>query len=191
MLNLFFLYQFVRKLAKPFVEWDAYKQGIIDENGKVLKKRKELSTSDEKAAFSAFDLMVLNLKKLIEKVPGGKSRLASYAAALYLLREWNHFTENSMLTEEVNDEDIIESSKAFEPILIDFIDKSNYITTENYVNQKMTDLESFFEDAPTNSAGSGAIAGIGIGPDGEPGLTPAQRLRYIAKNKRRKKRNDI
>lgn len=32
----------------------------------------------------------------------------------------------------------------------------------------------FKEEAPTMSAGAGGVAGIGIGPDGEPGLTPAQ-----------------
>lgn len=32
----------------------------------------------------------------------------------------------------------------------------------------------FKEEAPTMSAGAGGIAGIGIGPDGEPGFTPAQ-----------------
>ena len=28
------------------------------------------------------------------------------------------------------------------------------------------------EDAPTNAAGRGAVAGIGVGPDGEPGMHP-------------------
>ena len=31
------------------------------------------------------------------------------------------------------------------------------------------------EDAPTNSAGSGAVAGIGVGPDGEPGFNPKKK----------------
>ena len=31
------------------------------------------------------------------------------------------------------------------------------------------------EDAPTNSAGSGAVAGIGVGPDGEPGFDPKKK----------------
>lgn len=38
-------------------------------------------------------------------------------------------------------------------------------TTEDIVN-KMD------EDAPANAAGSGNIAGIGVGPDGEPGINP-------------------
>ena len=31
------------------------------------------------------------------------------------------------------------------------------------------------EDAPTNSAGRGAVAGIGVGPDGEPGFDPKKK----------------
>jgi hypothetical protein len=38
-------------------------------------------------------------------------------------------------------------------------------TTEDIVN-KMD------EDAPANAAGSGNVAGIGVGPDGEPGIKP-------------------
>lgn len=38
------------------------------------------------------------------------------------------------------------------------------------------------EDAPTNSAGGGGIAGIGIGPDGEPGVRPKSMNRYKRKN---------
>ena len=40
-------------------------------------------------------------------------------------------------------------------------------------------MKKVYEDAPTNSAGSGGIAGIGVGPQGEPGVTPkAQKKRY-------------
>ena len=31
------------------------------------------------------------------------------------------------------------------------------------------------EDMPTNAAGRGAVAGIGVGPDGEPGIDPKKR----------------
>ena len=39
------------------------------------------------------------------------------------------------------------------------------------------------EDAPANSAGSGNIAGIGVGPDGEPGVMPRAAQIYKKKNK--------
>jgi len=31
------------------------------------------------------------------------------------------------------------------------------------------------EDAPANAAGSGNVAGIGVGPDGEPGVNPKKK----------------
>ena len=39
------------------------------------------------------------------------------------------------------------------------------------------------EDAPANSAGGGGIAGIGGGPDGEPGVMPKAANQYKKKNK--------
>lgn len=186
MIDLFLVYQFIRRLATPFKEWDAYKLGIIDERGNILKSRKKLTTKKEKNAFGIFDLLVLNIKKLIEKLPGGKSRLASYAAALYLIREWNHFTPDTLLTEDLSESEINDS--------LLFLDMYIYYTiTETDVNQKMHDLDKLFEqkfveETPTVSVGSGAIAGAGVGPQGEPGLTPAQMKRYKDKNKRPKRK---
>ena len=34
------------------------------------------------------------------------------------------------------------------------------------------------EDAPANAAGGGAIAGIGVGPDGEPGVSVSKQFKY-------------
>lgn len=86
-IDLFLTYQFLRRLSTPFVEWDAYKLGIIDKGGNVLRRASTLTKPEEISAWGYFDRMVANLKKLIEKVPGGKMRIASYAAALLLLRE--------------------------------------------------------------------------------------------------------
>ena len=61
--------------------------GIIDEKGKILKRRRDLETSDEKSAYNLSDTLVWNLKKILGKVPFGKSKLASYAAALWLIKE--------------------------------------------------------------------------------------------------------
>lgn len=175
--DLYLVYQFIRRLATPFEEWEAYKLGIIDADGTVLKKRRELRRKEERQAFGVYDTMILNIKKLLEKLPGGKTRLASYAAALYLLREWNHFTDQSLLTESISDKEISESVSLF------FNGYSDYIQLQEIVNPKNDDLnnlfeQKFLEDAPTVSAGSGAIAGIGVGPDGEPGLTKAQQRRH-------------
>lgn len=189
LVDLFLVYQFIRRLATPFKEWDAYKLGIIDENGNVLRKRKTLRLKKERDAFGVFDVLVLNIKKLLEKIPGGQSRIASYAAALYLIREWNHFSDDSLLTEDITDEQLSESIDLF------FSRYYYYTTLSENVNQKMSLDElfeqKFSEDAPTVSVGSGNIAGLGVGPQGEPGLTPTQMKRYKKKNKGPKRLRDV
>ena len=187
--DLFLVYSFIRRLATPFEKWPAYELGIIDKDGNILKKRKNLLTIKERNAFGIFDVMILNLKKLLAKVPGGSSRIASYAAALYLIREWNHFSDSSMLTEDLSDNHIEESIDLFYDRYV------NYIQLSEDVNQKIS-LDSvfeqrFFEETPTVNVGSGAIAGLGVGPQGEPGLTPSQMKRYKKKNKGQKRLRDI
>jgi hypothetical protein len=81
------VYQFIRLLVTPFNKTDAFKQGIIDKDGKYLKKQKDLLTTDEKKASTLFHRLVFNIKKLLAKVPGGQSRLGTFAAALYLIKE--------------------------------------------------------------------------------------------------------
>ena len=39
------------------------------------------------------------------------------------------------------------------------------------------------EEAPANAAGGGGVAGIGVGADGEPGVTPNAQKKYQKKNK--------
>lgn len=40
------------------------------------------------------------------------------------------------------------------------------------------------EDAPTNSVGGGSIAGIGVGPGGEPGVKRKAMTKYQRKNQK-------
>jgi len=87
LVDLFLVYQFIIRLVTPFAEWDAFKLGIIDKNGKVLKKRATLTSAEEKKAWGHFDILAANLKKLIAKLPGGDTKLVSYAAAGLLLKE--------------------------------------------------------------------------------------------------------
>ena len=90
-LNLYFIYKFLRILTTPFASTEAFKLGIIDEKGKILKKKSRLKTIEEKEAYTMMHRLVWKLKRLMEKVPFGKTRLASYAAALWLIKEENEF----------------------------------------------------------------------------------------------------
>lgn len=82
------IYMFLKRLVTPFEQWDAYKTGLIDKNGKVLVSKADRTPEQDKS-FGYFDRLVANLKKLLGKIPGGKTRIASFAAALLLLREKN------------------------------------------------------------------------------------------------------
>lgn len=84
--DLYYSFRFVKLLVTPFKETEAFKLGIIDERGDRIKSKK-VSTSEEKSAYTTFHRLAYNIKKLLEKIPGGQSRLASYAAALFLLKE--------------------------------------------------------------------------------------------------------
>ena len=85
--NIYFVYQFLKKLVTPFEKTKAFELGIIDEKGKILKRRRDLEGDEEKSAYNLSDTLIWNIKKLMGKIPGGKSRLASYAAALWLIKE--------------------------------------------------------------------------------------------------------
>jgi hypothetical protein len=189
-IDLFLVYSFIRRLVTPFKEWEAYKLGIIDERGNVLKKRKELRRQEEVRAFGVFDVMILNLKKLLEKLPAGQTRLASYAAALWLIREHKAFTPDSMLTENLSDQQLFESAESF------FNSYTDYTILDENVKNKMS-IDDLFEarfltdEVPTMNVGSGAIAGMGVGPDGEPGLSRTQQKRHQKKTTKGKKLRDI
>ena len=79
----------------PFKHWSAYKTGIIDENGKTLKKRRDRKTKEEKNSFTIFHRFVRNIKRIIGFIPFGKTILGSLAASLFLIREYQeHPFEN-------------------------------------------------------------------------------------------------
>ena len=184
--DLWMVYSFIRRLVTPFSEWEAYKLGIIDERGNILKKRRELRRQEERRAFGVFDVLILNLKKLLERLPAGQTRLASYAAALWLIREHKAFTPNSLLTESTSDKEIQETVNLF------FSSYTDYNTLQESVNQKMHSLDELFEkrfvdeDSPTVSVGAGAVAGLT--KDDLPGLTRAQQKKHRKKNKMLKRK---
>lgn len=162
--DLYLTYQFLKKLTTPFNKWDAYKLGIIDAHGNQLKLIKDLKTSKEKQAFGYFDLLILNLKKLLSKV-GADSKIATYAAALLLLKQH----------QKIVDEDY--------QLIYDL---------PTIVEQYIVEAQVLIEDGvAANAVGSGAIAGTGVGPAGEPGFTPAVMKHYKQSNQRDAKKLDI
>ena len=86
--DTYIVYRIVTTLVKKWEDQDAFEYGIIDKKGKVLRKSKELKDRKEKDSYTVLIRFIFNLKRMMEKIPGGKSKIGSYAiAALVFLRE--------------------------------------------------------------------------------------------------------
>lgn len=84
--DLTYTFRFIRMLVMDWKSWDAYKEGIIDENGKRIKSVK-LDSDAKKSAYTPFIRLAANIKRLLGKVPGGGTKLGSFASALFLIKE--------------------------------------------------------------------------------------------------------
>ena len=132
--DTYMIYQVLKRLTTPFEETKAFELGLIDKNGKLLKKAK---TTEEKKAYTYFDRFIFNMKRLLHRF-GLKSKFQSYAAALFLLREAK---EGYFPTDQEMLKGVLENEK--------------YLR-ENY-NKNLSMLR---EDAPANATGA-AVAGTG------------------------------
>lgn len=104
------VYRLVDRLITPFNRWPAYKLGIIDKDGNILKTIDSL-TPAEKREWGPFDVTCVNIKRLMHTLPGGEGKMQTIDRAAKLLSE----------------------------------------------------------EAAVNNVGDGKVAGVGVGPDGEPG----------------------
>jgi len=107
-IDLFVTYRFIKLLVTPFDKTPAYKLGIIDKDGqRVMQKTvsrgmqpTQLKTDEEKSAYTVLHKLVFNIKKIFGKVPGLRTKLGTYAAALFLLKD--------TFKEHVEDPDVFE-----------------------------------------------------------------------------------
>ena len=105
-IDLFVTYRFLRLLTTPFEDTDAFKLGIIDGKGNRIKKPNStkplvpLATTAQKNSYTILHKLVFNIKKIFGKVPGLRTKLGTYAAALFLLKD--------TFKESVNDPDMFE-----------------------------------------------------------------------------------
>lgn len=129
-LQTYMTYSFIRILTQRWEETDAYKFGIIDADGNPLKKFRELDNQEQKDVYTIWHRMIFKIKRLLEKVPFGKTLMASYISALWLIKEnmgskgdfdkileafCKHVgydpKENKSLTEELADNNILEPGR--------------------------------------------------------------------------------
>ena len=97
--DLVITYRVVKLLVTPFEKQEAFKFGIIDKDGNVLKKFKQLKREKERKAYTILHRFVFNLKRILKRVGLG-SKLASFAVALGLLiKEDKNYVEHKSLIE--------------------------------------------------------------------------------------------
>ena len=116
LVDLYLVYRILRLFTTPFAEWDANKTGVIDDEGNIVVSQ-DKRTPAQDDSFTKFDLLILKLKRVLEKLPFGKARLASYAAALFLLKEEKNIKEETL-----------------EEQFVDYYNGQSYLTEDASVN---------------------------------------------------------
>jgi len=116
------VFRILRKLTMPYNKWDAFKTGVMDKNGKILVKANKRDKK-QKDSFNLLDRMVWNLKRLLGKIPGGQMQIASYVAALALIKEYVEDNANAETAE----------------YLFERMDEHNYVT-----NYDLTTKEGYW-----------------------------------------------
>ena len=180
-IDLFVTYRFLKLLTTPFKKTEAFKLGIIDDNGhRILKPKStkpavELATTQQKNAYTILHKLVFNIKKLFNKVPGLRTKVGTYAAALFLLKDTfkEHVEEPDFFESELIKylkENNIEFDNSISEEVIGFgevLPKGNYVLVNDILNKqeealsaKKGDKVSTFEDqSPVDT-----ILGVDIFP---------------------------
>jgi hypothetical protein len=175
-------YRILRILTTPFDQTDAYRLGIIDARGRVLKKDTELNTVQERDSYTLLHRMIYRLKRIIEKVPIESKRIVSFAAALSLIKEnidaqyeplpsaWEH--RLLMLGEE-------------HEYYTEIAEVENFLAGHSPEGSRLRSFKMHLEDgAVANSVGTGFTNSAN--PNGNPNLTGPDKL-LGRKIQRRKK----
>tara|TARA_Y100000361_G_C10995564_1_gene256517 strand:+ start:147 stop:665 length:519 start_codon:yes stop_codon:yes gene_type:complete len=154
----------LKLLSTPIEKSKAFQLGIINKDGKKLRN----PTSGERQYYTFLNRFVFKVQYALMRSPNmyGK-RLLSFAAAMALLKEYKETDDEveilSLLEMHMEEEKVQQQARLLE---------SNVLSFKNYIDEM-------------NGVGGGAIAGVGIGPQGEPGVDP--RLMPLARRKKKKK----
>src|SRR5210317_2246742 len=173
-IDLFVTYRFIKLLVTPFDQMPAFKLGIIDKDGqRVMEKTvsrgmqpTDLNTAEKKNAYTVLHKLVFNIKKIFGKVPGLRTKLGTYAAALFLLKDTfkEHVEDPQMFEKEflkyLKENNIELDDSIVEEVTLDNgkLSKEIYVLTQDVVTGGEEDEENIdaligdevetFEDVP-------------------------------------------
>ena len=179
-IDLFVTYRFLKLLTTPFEKQDAFKLGIIDKDGNRIKKPNstlpavDLATTELKNSYTILHKLVFNIKKIFAKVPGLRTKVGTYAAALFLLKDTfkesvddpdmfekefiKYLKENNIVLDDEISEEVI----GFGEVL----PKGNYVLVNDILNKeeelsakKGDKVIAFADEAPVDT-----VLGVDIFP---------------------------
>jgi len=144
-------FRILKLLSTPIEKSKAFKLGIVNAQGKKLRN----PTGNEKNEYTFLNRFVYKIQfALMKSSDMNARRLLSFAAAMALLKEYkeedDHVEITSLLELHMLDETVQQQARLLERKMLSFT---------NYMNEM-------------NGVGGGAVAGIGVGPQGEPGRDP-------------------
>ena len=169
--DLFVTYRFLKLLVTPWHKQEAFKLGIIDKNGKSLKKARDLGKEEERASFTLLHRLVFNCKRIMSKIPFIRSQLGTYAAALFLLKE-HYKIENlpeAQVTKYLLENKLIDLNDKISEEVIGFGNmlpmgeyklKDQVTADDDEIDAQKGDIVSALEDTPP----SDRILGVDIFP---------------------------
>ena len=160
----------LKLLTTPFNQTDAYQMGIIDAKGKELKRMSQLNSVDERDAYTILHRMVFRLKKIIEKVPIENKKLASYAAALALVKEQVELNKEPIDLEDLYLQKLNTDISSEKLVVEEFLNENYTLTFKQFLG----------EEIPANNAGTPGIAGL---PPDQPPVSVKAQKSYKRKNK--------
>ena len=173
--DLFVTYRFIKLLTQPFEKTDAFKMGIIDKDGN--RTYKKLYKQSEQNSYTILHKLVFNIKKIFQKVPGLRTRVGTYAAALFLLKDTfkEHIDDPDMfekqLLEYFKDNNVEFDNSIVEDVTLDNgkLSKGIYKLTQDVVSsgEEQDEIDALegdevevFEDTPA----SDTILGVDVFP---------------------------
>lgn len=138
-------YKILSMMVTNFEDTQAYKLGIIDKTGKVLRKSSSLKTTEERDAYSYLDRLVFNMKKIINKI-GGENKLKSLVAALWLVKEYYENNDRSTALMEEKFDNIMK-----------MLDNSVSLVEEEIIVTRFLSEDGMVGGAPTNNTAGASV----------------------------------
>ena len=180
-IDLFVTYRFIKLLTTPFNRTEAFKLGIIDKDGnRILQPNStqpavELATAQLQNAYTVLHKLVFNIKKIFAKVPGLRTKVGTYAAALFLLKDTfkEHVEDPDMFEKQFMKylkENDVEFDDSISEEVIGFgeiLPKGEYVLVNDILNKEEEELSAkkgdkviaFDDEAPIDT-----VLGVEIFP---------------------------